>query len=455
MARAYNKTIDIVRFLGWHTFDCLCKLLLAGTANLESERSFLLAQTIQGDQKCCGGGSGMNPSLPGSPLKKNLTWDSLAIAALSLFGIVLRLRQFLTGRSLWVDEAMLALNIVHRNFAGLLQQPMEYGQSSPIGYVFSVKIFNLLLGDSEYALRFFSLLAGCAALALVIIISKQWLDKTETVIVVALFACTPYLVYYSSEVKQYMGDVLVALLLLFLFFRMIQRQPAGRDFLLFGGAGAILLWFSHPSVFIAAAVGLTLFLHYWVDKDRTRLLWTVLCGAVWGLSLGILYFVNLRHLAASELLLNYWQVGFMQLDLAWFVDIWGSLLKDPLSLQTTPLAAFIIFVAGLVSLFRRNWRLGAVILLPFLLALVASALHKYSLLGRMLLFAVPLFIIALASGVSGLSGLVSNQYVAHGLRILMAVYLLWGPLSVSWAEFVQPKMREHIKPTMDENFWKY
>ncbi|HET9913122.1 MAG TPA: hypothetical protein VFQ13_14600, partial [Anaerolineales bacterium] len=206
---------------------------------------------------------------------------------------------------------------------------------------------------------------------------------------------------------------------------------------------------SHPSVFVAAAVGLTLFLHYWIDKDRTRLLWTALCGAVWGLSLGILYFVNLRHLAASELLLNYWQVGFMQLELAWFVDIWGGLLKDPLSLQTNPLAVFIIFVAGLVFLFRRNWRLGAVILLPFLLALVASALHKYSLLGRMLLFMAPLFIIALASGVSGLAGLVKNRYIAHGLCILMAVYLLWGPLSVSWAEFVQPKTREHIKPTME------
>ncbi|HET9914043.1 MAG TPA: hypothetical protein VFQ13_19270, partial [Anaerolineales bacterium] len=101
----------------------------------------------------------MNLSIAADRSKKFPAWQSLTIVALTLFGILLRVRQFLTGRSLWVDEAMLALNIVHRNFGGLLQQPMEYGQSSPIGYVFSVKIFNLLLGDSEYALRFFSLLA--------------------------------------------------------------------------------------------------------------------------------------------------------------------------------------------------------------------------------------------------------------------------------------------------------
>jgi hypothetical protein len=183
------------------------------------------------------------------------------------------------------------------------------------------------------------------------------------------------------------------------------------------------------------------------------LLWTALCGVVWGISLGILYFVNLRHLAASELLLNYWQVGFMQLppwkNPAWFAEIWGALLKDPLSLKAHPLAVFIIFVAGLAFLFRRNWHLAAVILLPLLLALAASGFHKYSLVGRMLLFATPLFIIALASGVNGLAGLVRNRYVAHGLRILMAVYLLWGPLSASLTEFVEPKTREHIKPTME------
>ncbi|MGB8983890.1 MAG: glycosyltransferase family 39 protein [Anaerolineales bacterium] len=385
-------------------------------------------------------------------LRTSISWQSLAIAAFALLGVLLRLRHFLSGRSLWVDEAMLALNILQRNFAGLLQQPMEYGQGAPIGYLFSVKVLTLLLGDSEYALRFFSLLAGLAALALMIVLARQCLDRTGAVIAVALFACMPSLVYYSGETKQYMGDVLVCLLFLFIFFRMLHKPATGKDFVLFGAAGTLLLWFSHPAVFVAAGVGLTLFLHYWLAKDRTRMLWTALCGAVWSLNVGVLYVVNLRHLAASEYLLTFWQSGFMELppwrNPTWFAHIWDSLLKDPLGLGIQPLIGFLLFGAGIVFLFRRDWRSGALILLPLLLALAASALHKYSLLGRMLLFAVPLFVIGLAAGVNGLAGLVKNRYGSHGLRLLMAVYLLWAPLHTSLAEFAEPKTREHIKPSM-------
>ena len=75
---------------------------------------------------------------------------------------------------------MLALNILNRSFGGLFQQPMEYGQSSPIGYVISVKAITLLLGDSEYALRLYSLIAGCFALMLMALISMgAWLISKD------------------------------------------------------------------------------------------------------------------------------------------------------------------------------------------------------------------------------------------------------------------------------------
>ncbi len=392
-----------------------------------------------------------NPFTAVNRWRVSLPWERTTLAVLLLLGVVLRIRQYLTDRSLWLDEAMLTLGILHHNFAGLLQQPMEYQQSAPIGYLFSVKAFTLLLGDSEYTLRLFSLLAGCAALLLIARLAWQHLDKTGAIIAVALFACAPSLVYYTSEAKQYMGDVLVSLLFLCLFFRTIQKPAAARDFLLLGVAGTLLLWFSHPSVFVAASVGLILFVNYWVNKDKQRMLWMALCGVTWGISLAILYVVNLRYLAASEFFLNYWQGGFLPLPLnpAWFVKIWAGLLQDPLGMQVLPWLAFLIFLAGIVFLFRRDWRLGAVALSPLPVALVASALHKYSLLGRMLLFATPLFILILAGGVDGLASLLKNRYLSHGSRLILAAYLIWTPLNVSFAEFVQPKMRENIKPTLE------
>ena len=76
---------------------------------------------------------------------------------------MLRLRQYLTGRSLWADEAMLALNIVTRDFAGMFQ-PLDYDQGAPIGFLLVEKLFHALLGKHELALRLFPLLVGLISL---------------------------------------------------------------------------------------------------------------------------------------------------------------------------------------------------------------------------------------------------------------------------------------------------
>src|SRR5512139_456910 len=104
--------------------------------------------------------------------KEDLAWEKAAIALLFLAGILLRLRQYLTGRSLWMDEAMLALNIVNRSFGELLK-PLDYDQGAPLGFLMVEKLFNLLLGRSEYALRLFPLLVGILSIWLFYLLLKR------------------------------------------------------------------------------------------------------------------------------------------------------------------------------------------------------------------------------------------------------------------------------------------
>ncbi len=91
----------------------------------------------------------------------------VALAAWSLvaLGIILRLRQYLANRSLWLDEAMLALNIIHKDFGELVGK-LDYEQGAPLGFILLEKLAATLIGDGERALRLLPLLAGCASLVL-------------------------------------------------------------------------------------------------------------------------------------------------------------------------------------------------------------------------------------------------------------------------------------------------
>lgn len=79
----------------------------------------------------------------------------------------MQLSQYLYNRSLWADEAVLALNIVNRSYLELLQ-PLDYDQAAPIGFLIVEKFAVQLFGDNEYSLRLFPLLSGIISLLLFI-----------------------------------------------------------------------------------------------------------------------------------------------------------------------------------------------------------------------------------------------------------------------------------------------
>src|SRR5690349_22225807 len=105
-------------------------------------------------------------------LKAPFTGEKLTVIGMILLGVILRLRQYGTGRSLWIDEAMLALNIVNRNFAGLFK-PLDYDQGTPLGFLLIEKFFNVILGKNELVLRLFPLMMGLAVLWLFYLLLNQ------------------------------------------------------------------------------------------------------------------------------------------------------------------------------------------------------------------------------------------------------------------------------------------
>jgi Dolichyl-phosphate-mannose-protein mannosyltransferase len=376
-------------------------------------------------------------------------WSLIAV------GIILRLRQYLANRSLWADEASLAVNIANRTFGGLTQ-PLDYHQAAPIGFLFIEKFFIVLLGNKDYILRLFPLFAGILAIYLLHRITKEYFGGAGMATVL-MFSINSWLIFFSSELKQYSSDVMVALLLIYLSSRCFKEDARVRDFQLLGVGGIMTIWMSHISIFILAGIGLTLVLEKIIHKKYMSFSWIIGLGAVWLISFGAEYIFTLQYIAADKYFQTYWQKAFMPLppwrDIQWLVKTYYSFIliivgrTDSILILMIPALAFI----GSVSLFIRNRSIAIVIIFPFIAALAASALEKYPLSYRFMLFLIPSILLLMTEGIRSIYLFFAKWQRGPALILsgIPIVVMLWFLIPIAWNVFNSPEKISEIKPIME------
>src|SRR4029079_6991851 len=123
-------------------------------------------------------------------------------------GLVLRIGRYLHDRSLWLDEASLAVNLTSRSYSHLFGT-LDFEQGAPVGFLLLEKFAISTFGDSERVFRLFPLLAGIAARLFCWRVAVRSLDRSAAMLALAFFAVLEPFVYYSSETKQYSFDVLM------------------------------------------------------------------------------------------------------------------------------------------------------------------------------------------------------------------------------------------------------
>ncbi len=384
--------------------------------------------------------------------KSNILWWALIAA-----GVLLRLYPYFLQRSFWADEASLALNLVERNFAQLIL-PLNYQQGAPIGFLFIEKLSIILLGNNEYALRLFPLAAGILALFLMVSIAREHFGMSG-LFAVTVFAFGWNLIYYSSELKQYSSDAALLLLLVALALRLLKPETASaRDFILLGAVGSLVIWVSHPSFFSLAAIGVALLIEKLFRKNYAPLSWILALGVAWLASFGLQYLVSLRHLASDGFLQSYWGKAFMPMppwsNKTWFFNTYLSMMD--LSISTEMIAIYLVpvlLVIGGVSLLVRKRGFALILILIPVMALAASALQKYPLKGRFMLFLIPPLLLILSEGLGRIYEFLSarNRPLAFALSALPALWLAFFPALVTFYETraLQPNaglrpMIEHI-----------
>src|SRR5262245_55019840 len=134
------------------------------------------------------------------------TFRRLLIVALLLPLAILVCR----ARSLWYDESALGANIVMRSYAQLFE-PLSNGQVAPIGYLLLSKLSNTLLGHNDIAIRLPSI---AAYLCLFAVLARRADRSPGRLLRFVLIVAAPGVVRYAFELKQYICDVLLMVVLL-------------------------------------------------------------------------------------------------------------------------------------------------------------------------------------------------------------------------------------------------
>jgi hypothetical protein len=374
---------------------------------------------------------------------------------LIVVGTILRVRQYLFNRSLWLDEAYLSSNIVTRSYRALLE-PLDDDQGAPIGFLLIEKLATAAFGNSEYALRLVPLLAGIAALPLFYLAARRLVGRTAALTGLGLLVFSRPGIYYSTEVKQYSVDLAVTVLILLLASWYLDREEHRAEgsripvLATLAVAGACAVWLSHPALFVLAGMGGTLLV--WPragQRPRFRLADPALATvvAVWVASFAANYYFFLRSLDNNQFLRDYWQSAFPPLNAGlvfWLPRQFLAAFETPAGFALPDVAALICLL-GCLHLIRTSPRTLCLLISPLAVCFAASLVRKYPFGDRLLIFGLPLVLMVMGAGVFG-------RFWAARERLAPAVMLtaLFLPVAGSAVLGIfRPVTREELRPVLD------
>jgi mannosyltransferase len=120
-----------------------------------------------------------------------LTWLAFALRVAGI-----------TAQSLWRDEVD-ALIFATRPLTELLSMFRQPGQNGPLFFL-ALRPWLAAVGQSEFALRFPSAMAGALAVPIIYTLVRRLVhDRQPATITALLMATAPYLIWYGQEAKMY------------------------------------------------------------------------------------------------------------------------------------------------------------------------------------------------------------------------------------------------------------
>ncbi|MGD1895166.1 MAG: glycosyltransferase family 39 protein [Cyclobacteriaceae bacterium] len=379
-------------------------------------------------------------------LKIEISWILIGFI---LIGVSLSLLNFLNFRSLWLDEVRIGLNIVEKSVNELLQ-PLDYNQVAPIGFLLIEKIFASLLGNADWTMRIFPLLAFLISIFLLHSITYKILkNNLFALFASAFFATSILMLSYSSEVKQYMTDVAFTLTILL---TTITYNENGfkNKWWIYALIGMLSIWFSNISVLLLFTAGFySLYrTHYSIEKKYKHLVYIL---GLWVFSFVIYYSLFIHDHPTKDFMTIYWQKAsaFLPQDIlsvefykslsAKIKIYFGLLGSNKYGLLLVP-----IFFLGLFFLGKEKKAFLYLLVFPVVLHLILAYIHLYPFSTRLILYLYPSLLIIITSGLCFIYSFFNSSQ--QKLIYVLPLFLAANILIIKRNQF--PIEKEEIKKSM-------
>lgn len=379
-------------------------------------------------------------------MNNKFRFEKISANIILLFGVILVLFQLLYNRSLWGDEPKLALNIINKSYLELFQ-PLDNGQVAPILFLQIEKIFTTIIPNSEIGLRVFPFLSYICSLFLFYKILKLIHRNYYTIsFALTLFVLNATLIYYSSEVKQYMSDVLVLVLTYYVVLRKYTKEYL--MYIYFGMIGVLNIFLSNVSPIILSTVAIYLLYIYFKRGENIKSISKLfLVFIVWFLVFVLYYFQFIYNHPLKNFMLSFWDNAgaFMPLnplDISFYtfflnkivsiIHMNGVIAVLPtfsrliIDINFVDIMIICLLIIGIYQLIIKK-RIDIIILSfsPFLIQLTLSCIKLYPFDTRLILYTIPCVIIICSFGFNYLINILFIDLKVDRIRFIPILIFLF------------------------------
>ncbi len=353
-------------------------------------------------------------------LNKSLFYK-ISITIVFIYGIAVRLLALADARSLWRDEAPVALSIIQNSIFSIFGNILD-NQKAPILFWLETKITQMMFGNSEIALRLIPFICAILSVFVFFILSKKFLrNKYSIVIANLLFAVNLRLIYFSQDLKPYSGDVLFFMLALILYEKFAKTEYTKKSLTVFVLVSLFIMLSSFPACIVLGALIIYKLINFKKDSSNKKLYYTGV--SIIGISALIYFCTYLYPMFHSEIkgYSDFWAPGFINIhNIHEVIMNFYNYMFKPVD---NSLFLIILTVIGIIFVIKNKTPKAKLVIISLTCILLLSVLNIYPIYQRIALYIVPLIILLMLNAADKAKYIKNNMIKIPVLLCIITAFI--------------------------------